>query len=57
MKIIDYIDIRIAAEPITFQDEVVFEKIADYVIRTFSIGLLKLNTSPRVLTPLVVKYG
>ena len=32
MKIIDYVDIRIAAEPISFKDEMVFEKITDYVL-------------------------
>jgi hypothetical protein len=43
MKIIDYVDIRIAAEPITFKDEMVFEKIADYV--NFSQIFLKFNTN------------
>ena len=47
MKIIDYIDIRIAAEPITFQDEVVFEKIADYVIECIQ-SKRNLRTSTKI---------
>ena len=47
MKIIDYIDIRIAAEPVTFQDEMVFEKLADYVIECMQ-SKRNLRTSTKI---------